>query len=457
MLGPNEEEGLSMSIQSVSRRPRRFVSVALAPLTLLERVRGRKRLLLLALYGVLLSVAGALAWRAMSLRELSDAEPFDTKALGTVHVADADNAYVLYREAARQFNEPPRIVESTDWAKVDPGVRAWVESKREALEVWLQGTERPDALNIQPRDARDDSQFELLQTIRMLATIALLEGSRREQAGDLDGAWTMYRARLRCSRHAGRHGSIVERMFGTGMLLSAEPHIEHWMNQPRMTAALLRRARRDIEVCEAMTPPLSEAFRVEYFALESALADIARGTSLGAEGMGIEGQFDDPRMWYNHVPFVPPLKHYFRREPERSRRVLRLVFANILAQCDRPNEVRPRFLYPQHVIYETDEVTPPAVRALGSEKLRQWVEDSYAGLLLPGYQHQLAMLRREAGLFEEFRLAIAIRAYTLDHGARPRTYKELLGPYLKTLPNYLGPDDPVPMPTPGPGDPLAKP
>jgi hypothetical protein len=427
-----------------------LVSVALAPLTFVERVRGRKRLLVLALYGVVLAVVSAFLWRAMSLRELADVEPFDTRALGTIRVPDADNAYVLYREAARRYKEleirsaQPKALKGTDWAKADPEFQAWAESNRDAIAVWLRGTERPDALNLQPRDVRLDSRFEPDQTLRSLVTIALLEGSRRERAGDLEGAWTMYRAVLRCSRHVGRHGSIIQRLMGTAMLAMDEPHIAHWIEQQRLTPILIRRARRDLDECAAMTPPLSEAFRVEFFATESALAQPARWKEWGLEAK------DDPLQWYNHIPWVGPVKRYFRREPERSRRVLRLVFANIMAQCDRPDGVRPGLTSASYLIYAADDATPPAVRVLGPEKLQRWVEDSYVAPFLPSYQFTLSAVRREAGQFLELRNEMAIRAYTLDHGVRPRRYRDLLGAYLKELPDYMGPDDPIAAPTPRP-------
>ena len=38
---------------------------------------------------------------------------------------------------------------------------------------------------------------------------------------------------------------------------------------------------------------------------------------------------------------------------------------------------------------------------------------------------------------------MAERAFAIERGRPPKTYGELLGPYLKTLPNGIGPPDPV--------------
>ena len=51
----------------------------------------------------------------------------------------------------------------------------------------------------------------VVQDLRTLAHLGALEGSRHEEPGDMDEAWRWYRAILRCSRHVGRHGVLIER------------------------------------------------------------------------------------------------------------------------------------------------------------------------------------------------------------------------------------------------------
>jgi hypothetical protein len=444
-----------MTAPVLSRSLPWLTAIALAPFSLLERVRGRRRLVLLAVYGVVLTVGATFVWRAASLRNLPEVEPFDVEALKTVRVADDENAYVLYREAARRYKEPetedaePSTPAGFDWSTAAPDTHRWVEANREALEAWLRGTERPQALNVPPREIKFDTPLWPTVELRALAKIALLEGSRREQAGDLEGAWTMYRAALRCSRHVVQHGSLVQRLLGVAILQLTRPRIQHWVERPRLTAPLLRRARQDVDVCRAMTPPPSVALQLEYLWLDASLDDPAPWKSQGVWAS------EDPLQWSNHLPLFPRVRRYLRRESERNHRVLRLVFANLLAQCDRPTLARPRLRYPSYVIYDTDAATPPAVRALGPEGLRRWVEDSDVGPLLRALDPYWT--GREPAAFEALGLAMALRAYALDHGNGPRTYGDLLGPYLKSLPDCVQPEEPAPVSAREPGVPAVLP
>jgi hypothetical protein len=71
--------------------------------------------------------------------------------------------------------------------------------------------------------------------------------------------------------------------------------------------------------------------------------------------------------------FAPGLDAYLRGEPERSRRVLRLLAANDLAWCDRSASERPLLAVPRLWIYEADPSAPPAAipeeRRLPAERL----------------------------------------------------------------------------------------
>ena len=57
-------------------------------------------------------------------------------------------------------------------------------------------------------------------------------------------------------------------------------------------------------------------------------------------------------------------------DPEKSRRALRLVFANWLAQVDRPAAERARSAtHAGLLIYEADPTAPPAARAVTPDAL----------------------------------------------------------------------------------------
>src|SRR5262249_29871505 len=152
-----------------------------------------------------------------------------------------------------------------------------------------------------------------IQSLRELAVAGLLEGSRREQAGDLEGAWAMYRAAVRSGRHVEMHGVGIWALIGRVMLGPAAPRGERWGNDGRVSAPMLRRAIADLGECATMTPPASDIIRTEYFGARDALSQPARWR---------EWELEDDTDWYNHLPGIVTAKHFLRREPERSLRVL---------------------------------------------------------------------------------------------------------------------------------------
>ena len=189
--------------------------------------------------------------------------------------------------------------------------------------------------------------------------------------------------------------------------------------------------------------PNSDMIRTEYFALSAALNrpdEWNRYMDSGADGPGGAG------MWYNHLSFVPPIRRFLLREPERSLRVLRLVTAGVLAQCDRPRANRAKLLSSSYMIYNVDDRTPAVVASMTPEELQSWVERSAYKYLLPPLNLMLTTVDFEASTFDQFRLSMAGRAYEIERGKPASTYSDLLGPYLKSLPDGIEPADPLAAP-----------
>jgi hypothetical protein len=415
----------------------------LAPLIALERSRGWRRRGLLALYVSIGLVVGVLGWREASLWRLPRApEPFDLVAYGRVEVPDADNAMVAYRAVvARSGGLATPGYETTsnaawdvsDWSAAEPGVRRWAEDHRAALAAWLPANDRPDALLVQPEELRITTNLEPVPSLRSYVRLALLEGSRLEGAGDPAGAWRMYRAALRASRHAGRHGGLIQRLIGNSILGRSRPRVESWIGRPDVTPELLHRAIADVEACRAMTSPASETVRAEYVSARAAAADVATWSTLTDAG-----PYANTR-WYNQLRVGRWASRFLRREPERSARVLRLIAAGYLAQCDRPRAERARLRFPSGPIYDHDARTPPAVRSLAPEALESWAKDSIVYVLGPFSVGLQGRLDGEASTFDDLALAMAERAFAIERGRPARTYGELLGGYLRALPEGVEP------------------
>ncbi len=422
-----------------------LLDIALGPLKWLERARGRKRLALLWLYAAVLAVGGVLGWRSLSLWRLPNpGEPFDLARLGTVDLPDADNAMTYYREATRLIPAAPkndpiaaRDWKVTDWSAVDPIIRQFVADHILALDPFLRGADCRDSLLIQPRDLAVSSPLEPAFRLGEVVRLGILEASRREKSGDLEGAWRIYRAALRSSRHVGMHGGSMQRFCGLGLLRRAYPTVARWADLPGVTPAMLRRAIVDVEGCRAMTPPYSEAVRGDYFMTRQALG--RPETWKNFETSGPEGE----AVWLNDIQAAPGVRRFLRREPERSVRALNLIIAGQLAQCDRPRALRPRRVSQQFSIYERDAETPPAVRSVRPQDLVAWAEGSALSSI--GVSNSLVLDRvdSEASVFDELAIKMAERAYEIDHGKPARTYADLLGPYLTALPDGIEPDSPT--------------
>jgi hypothetical protein len=420
---------------------------AIAPLTWLERAKGPKRLGLVFLYAMIALVVGVLGWRGLSLWNLPDiGEPFDTARFGTVDVPDSSNAMIPYREAAAELIAAlpstykvasSKSWENHNWATADPEVRRWVVDNRPAFAIWLQGTERPECLVGQPRDLSENSFSVIAISFQDFIRLARLEASRLEAEGDLEGAWRVHRASLRASRHVGMHGTLTQRMMGHGILRLVWPDVLRWVDDSQVTPELLRRAIADVEVCKAMTAPNSEMFRSGYFALSSVIELTGDSPRRAFDNSGESGD------WLGYSAIWPQIRHFLRREPERTRRIHNLITAGILAQCDRPRGDRPMLASSRFMIYDIDPVKPGAVAAIEPGELAKWADRSLYADITGDLGFHFGRIETEVSIFDTFLLSMALRAYEIERGQSPKTYGELLGPYLKTLPEGFEPGDSI--------------
>jgi hypothetical protein len=422
-----------------------LAELMIAPLALLERTKGWKRRALAILYLVIALMLGGYGWHSLCLWHLPNApEPFDLARYGRVEVPDADNAMVAYRDVFAKFGDlhaggykvaSEKAWSVSDWSAADPEIRRWAEDNREALKAWLPANDRPDSLLVQPEEMRMRTPLGPAQSVRPYCRLALLEGSRLEQSGDLAGAWRMYRAALRASRHVARHGGTIQRLIASAILRHTRTRVDAWIDGPGITPELLRRAIGDVEACRAMTSPASEMVRIEYFSARDAVLDMDRWRQLGETG-----PYSNVH-WYNQFAVGRRAYRFLRREPERSARVLRLIVAGYLAQCDRPSSARPKLLVPWLMLYDQDSETPQPLRSISPEVLESWVKDSIVWEIGPFSPQLQGILDAEASTFDHFLLKMAERAFVIEHGRPAKTYGELIGPYLKALPGGIEPVD----------------
>ena len=439
-----------MSTEPVPPRGEGAVAaILLFPLRAIERARGWRRLGLLFLYVMIALPILALIWRQAQLSALPIVgSTFDAPG---APIPDDRNAFVPYRRAARRFRDMSeaegRSFSSADlrWSRADETLRRWVAEHRDAISLLLAGSERPEASLEEPGPppsplALADKQ-EVVRRLSWIADAALFEAGRLRAQGDPAGAWALLRAAVRASRHMERAVPTTWCQTTAMTLVQyARTPVAEWAEDPSVDVALLRRALDDLTAAEALTPPLSSFYRGEYRVADESLqypqpliAERARHLAEAAA--------------FNLSAFAPGLDAFLRGEPERSRRVLRLLAANDLAWCDRPAFERPSLAVSRLRIYEADSSTPPAARALPPEELARWADSILIHPAPPWRMGDLEKWGRNdrwsLGQLEE---VVAVPLFTRELGRPPASPAEALRRYLPIPGDTPDRDEADPLP-----------
>ena len=360
------------------------------------------------IYAMIAFVVWATLWRQSQLDGLPDVgEPFDVAAYRQISKpADDRNAFVPYRRAGERFREMSHAEgvsfsnANLSWSRGDATIRGWVADQAEAIAFLRSGSERSEA-HLETTKGLTGSlvaaeRFELIRRLSWIGDAALFEADRLRTQGDMVGAWKLFNAVTRTSRHMIRVGGTVPaRTTATILVQFASAPVAEWASDPAVTVPLLRQALADLAAAEAMTPPISLVYKDEYLNAEQSLTNKA-------------------------LPEFSSVEAFLHREPERSRRVLRLLIANDLAWIDRPATERPAFGVPRLKIYDSDSTTPPAARALPPDALSKWVDSS---LIAPTLIWRLDDLekwdRNDRWSINRLKEAVAVPLFTRDVGRPP--------------------------------------
>ena len=433
----------------------------------------RFRVFAIGVVSLLALLVGISVWRMRDLGDLPDVgESFDlVQALRPIVIADRDNAYEAYAWArTTPAQTPAEVLDATwnaregkvalKWSTAKPGVRAFQENNRAALEIWREGSERPDALYHQPDELSVETLLSLVQEARLHAAMAALEGSRLEEQGAMAEAWKWYRAMLRLEPAGGpawsAGGATVWRQHSRAggtvyPAMGVRPPSRRRDAAPRLDDAL---------AADSLTWPLSDALKLDYLVVMRDLDEmklLPREIPLpgGKEGL------------LEHM--VPPWRTTVRREIqnfrfrasnelERSRRAIRLVYANWLAQVDKPIAERaPSAIHGGVLIYEADRAAPPAARAVAPETLARAIDETLVAKLIVrvdeaeksefglGSWEGNGVFARERRRRSVLLVRLAAELYRRERGKSAANAGALLGSYLKQLPEGVGCDDPIPV------------
>jgi hypothetical protein len=395
--------------------------------------------------------ATALAiWWLTSLNGLPDiGDPFDVAAFRTFSLPDDQNAFTFFRRAWKAVE--PNIYYLPGSSETIPEFRAFVEANRPAVELIIKGAEQVDGISGPvgeplPKEHNSDlaSAYPLQASRAWMIGMMLTEGTLREERGDTAGAWDCYRAVLRMTVHVRRRERLSDRSRVTLWLPSVRKRLATWAADPRTTIDQVRRALE--EVVECRPRPEWDAFtlKIEYLDL---MRFLDRRVVPPPEQIEEEWTY---RLGEMQLPVdlardLYQVKRGLAREPERSRRVIRLLFANWLAQVEHPGQRKPAARASFHIAMQTSGVllyhvspdAPADARALSPQEVASWLVTTNDAKLAfrHGFLAWPTIRRTEQRSFREQLVLLAGEIYRRERGALPPSDEALVGTYLKSLPD----------------------
>jgi hypothetical protein len=416
-------------------------------------VQTRRRRWTAALILLAMIATPAIWWCAQLLGLPDIGEPFDVREFRSFRIPDERNAFALYREAGKRFKPlDPKFkwsimdfYQNTPKPKSAAEARRWVEENRDAMVLFRQGTERPDALDLV--SPTDPEWWRTIEAFWSFHELAQLEAGRLQQEGDMAGAWGWYRAALRATYHLGLRGSAARRMYADVWRLELNQRLAQWAADRRTTPAMIRQALDEVAACGAFTPSETFTLQAEYLQLEQWLDgpdNPGRYKPLARLGQF----FKDYRPSHEQMQAMADAWRFWRREPERSRRLLRLMFANWLAYEAMPADRRPSpdaNVFGRYIFYAFGPEVPYQGRALSPAAMVHWLNTATdAPALLdwwrmnrgfgPSYWFR-TLGTKERASHRDLLIRLATELYRRDHGTNPPSDKALVGPYLKSLPD----------------------
>jgi hypothetical protein len=399
---------------------------------------------------LVLGALGVLVRRATSLIGLPDiGDPFNVAAFRAVRVPDDEDAFVLFRQAAAKLGPLPDLPmavrhssRTVPWSQVDGKLREWLEANRPALSLFREGAFRVN------RTA--PTLVKPLQTsltgihFGSFVWLEFLDVARLEAQGDMKAAWDGYRAILCTKTHVMRGGIVFDRYVADQFCAGLEERIAAWAANSKTDGSLIRRALDDVRATEPKPEWDAFSLKLDYLQMTNMLDQVAGGILVGAEVdevVRIVGESLPP----NLVTSYSAARRYLANEPERSRRVLRLAFANWLARDRGPDQarlqpaVRASFIFQkrptQLPFFALGQDAPAVAKMLSPQDLGRWlISTRDAKVLLfqwPWPAIRLAELRKH----REIVISLAEELYRREHGSLPLSEAALVGTYLDHLPD----------------------
>jgi hypothetical protein len=414
-----------------------------------RRARQLRIVALILAATLVIGACGVMLRRATSLIGLPDVgDPFNVAAFRAIRVPEEQDAFALFRRAADKLRAMPvvplaaqRAGRTVAWSQADPDLRKWLLANREAFGLFQQGAFQADGNAPALVHPLQSSLTD--RNLGSFVWLAFLDASRLEEQGNMPAAWDAYRAILRTKTHITRKGTVFDRYFAGLFCRGLDARIAAWAANPKTDVLSIRRALDEVRANEPKPEWDVLSLKIDYLQMMSMLDrpdGWAQQETDYDEIIRIAGEPLRP----NLAPLAYAARRFLDNEPERSRRVLRLAYANWLAHAQdqdrakRKPSVRAVFGLRNRAtylsLYGAGAVAPAASRALSPHDLARWlITTRDARALLFQWPWPVIRISEQ----REHRALVVLLAEELYHrerGSLPPSEEALIGAYLDHLP-----------------------
>jgi hypothetical protein len=421
---------------------------------LLSLLRNRLRQLvrvILVLATCLAVAAGVFAiWWLTSLNGLPDiGDPLDSSAIHGLRIPDDGNALAFLQRAQEKLTPLPDLPQSVraaaltvGWSQADPKLRAWVEANLPALELFQQGADRHDGI-WRPAGPLHWQNNPMVGA-GSLMSIALLEGGRRAENGDMAGSWECYRAVVRMTTHVRRRGNLTWRFHTNVVHAALRQRLATWAADPKTTISQLRTALEEIVLSQPKPEWDAFSLKLEYLELNGYLEQSGDPINQALEE-DLSYRLGDFEVPTDLAVYLYAGQRFVKREPERSQRALRLLFANWLAHVEIPElrqkrpSVRAAFSIGTRgtsiPLYPVSPLAPAGARLISPHEVASWLVSTkdlkkfIFGCFWPSVPKQ------ERRGYRDLVVSLAQELYHRERGVLPPSEEALVGTYLRVLPD----------------------
>jgi len=228
--------------------------------------------------------------------------------------------------------------------------------------------------------------------------------------------------------------------------------LETWAADPRTTILQLHVGLKEVLNNEPRPEWDSDTIKWSYFDMLSTLDRPIHPYVQEQVGWEYIYRLGDMQLWEEMVGRLAAAHRFLLREPERSRRVLRLLCANWLAHVETPLQRKPAVLVSFPLRVSTNPirtvtttvplypVSPTGAGSLPPQELASWLLTTtdaklrilVANSYLPWSPANHLRDRRE---YRDLVIMLASELYHRERGVLPPSEEALVGTYLKRLPD----------------------